>query len=199
MKPRCTRVGTTSWAFASDFWDANEKERVATTRGVFVHVKSGRPEPLPEKVAAGLRELVTEDDCDDPFPGAAAMDALAWTEGADGGGDYVVRQSDADSLGHINNARWAHIFSRPPAIDGSGGGQVEVARNAFDAEHPRGEAGLDSTVDVVVAAYSPRQPMTPQFFSTAEAQHRRPRSERSRPRRWSGFSKGDEAYTPLTA
>jgi hypothetical protein len=68
VKPRCTRVGTTSWAFASDFWDANEKERVATTRGVFVHVKAGRPEPLPDKVAAGLRALVTEDDCDDPFP-----------------------------------------------------------------------------------------------------------------------------------
>ena len=67
VRPRCTRVGTTSWAFASDFWDANEKERVATTRGVFVHVKEGRPEPLPAKVAAGLRELVTEDDCDDPF------------------------------------------------------------------------------------------------------------------------------------
>ena len=47
------------------------------------------------------------------------MDALAWAEGADGGGDYVVRQSDADSLGHINNARWAHILydARLHAID----------------------------------------------------------------------------------
>ena len=76
VKPRCLRVGTTSWAFAADFWDANEKERVATTRGVFVHVKSGRPEPLPEKVAAGLRELVTEDDCDDPFSAVWNLHAI---------------------------------------------------------------------------------------------------------------------------
>ena len=80
VKPRCTRVGTTSWAFASDFWDANEKERVATTRGVFVHVKSGRPEPLPDKVAAGLRELVTEDDCDDPFSAVWNLHAIEQTQ-----------------------------------------------------------------------------------------------------------------------
>ena len=169
VRPRCTRVGTTSWAFASDFWDANEKERVATTRGVFVHVKEGRPEPLPEKVAAGLRELVTEDDCDDPFPGSAAMDALAWAEGADGGGDYVVRQSDADSLGHINNARWAHILydARLHAIDAERQEGKWKCRhvNAFDVEYIREvKPGSILRWTSSVAAYGARVARRFEFF-----------------------------------
>lgn len=141
VMPRATRVGRTSWAFASDFFD-DERERVATTRGVFVHIgRDGRPKPLPEKVASGLRALVTEDDCDDPFPGSAAMDALAWKEGVDGGGDYVVRTSDADSLGHINNARWAHILydARLHTIaEEKGQGKWKCRHvNAFDIEYIR--------------------------------------------------------------
>ena len=51
--------------------------------------------------------------------GDAGTDTDPGNDGADGGGDYVVRQSDADSLGHINNARWAHILydARLHAID----------------------------------------------------------------------------------
>ena len=69
------------------------------------------------------------------------MDALAWAEGADGGGDYVVRQSDADSLGHINNARWAHILydARLHAIASERQEGKWKCRhvNAFDVEYIR--------------------------------------------------------------
>ena len=86
------------------------------------------------------------------------MDALAWAEGADGGGDYVVRQSDADSLGHINNARWAHILydARLHAIDAERQEGKWKCRhvNAFDVEYIREvKPGSILEMDVVGGGY----------------------------------------------
>ena len=97
------------------------------------------------------------------------MDALAWAEGADGGGDYVVRQSDADSLGHINNARWAHILydARLHAIDAERQEGKWKCRhvNAFDVEYIREvKPGSILRWTSSVAAYGARVARRFEFF-----------------------------------
>jgi len=104
--PRVAHVGRTSWQFVCAV--RADDERVATTRGTFVHVDATtrRPAPLPETLKLALSRRLSPDE-DDPFPGGAALDALKWTAVDADAWRLVLRRSDADGVGHVNNARWA--------------------------------------------------------------------------------------------
>jgi len=108
VSPRINRVGRTSFAFACDFNAAGDGALLAETRGTFVHVDpTGKSAPVPDAAAAGLRARAAADaaadwmdDFGDPG-GFGSKQTLDWST--------VVRRSDTDSLGHVNNARWAHF------------------------------------------------------------------------------------------
>ena len=71
-----------------------------------VDATTRRPAPLPETLKLALSRRLSPDE-DDPFPGGAALDALKWTAVDADARRLVLRRSDADGVGHVNNARWA--------------------------------------------------------------------------------------------
>jgi len=101
VTPRVRRVGRSSFGFACDITAAGAP--VASTRGTFVRMdpETRRPAPLPQDVVLGLAARV-DGRADDGL--LETLEAPLEGEATDDGWSAVVRLSDADSLGHVNNA-----------------------------------------------------------------------------------------------
>ena len=141
--PHVLSVGNSSWRFTCDILDAATHRAIATTRGVFVHVDEethSRPTRIPEPVADALRRCTiesTHNPAGDALlerldgevaqrPHEPAIDTqLPW--------DILVRATDADALGHVNNAKWALFVAEALA---SGGGPKGGAAGAVRPIEP---------------------------------------------------------------
>ena len=124
VAPRLARVSRRSFGWRCDLRDAASDELLATTHGTFVHVDTetyARAVEMSDAMLAELRPLATgEDRADAPEFPDDAWAPVDWTT--------VVRGSDADDFGHVNNAKWAYL--------------------AADALRAAGDRGPPASVDV---------------------------------------------------
>ena len=116
--PSVEAVGRSSLRFRCDIIDPETGRRLASTRGAFVHVDEethSRAVAIPERVAETMRGSIEQRRDGDGSNGWAALDAQVASreQGSEGGhrDELLVRATDADALGHVNNAKWALLIA----------------------------------------------------------------------------------------
>lgn len=127
---RIQAVGRSSWRFRCEMLCAETRTCLATTQGTFVHVDQesfSRPRAIPAALADAMRASIDEDgrgDAGDAFLHTLGVH-VAERQGQGGAvaqeelpSDILVRVTDADRLGHVNNAKWAFFVAEALATAG---------------------------------------------------------------------------------
>ena len=118
--PSVEQVGRSSWRFRCDIVDPETGRMLASTRGAFVHVDEATystPVAIPERVAEAMRGTIADGaGAGNGNDGWAALDAKVASrqKGSEAGqksSELLIRATDADALGHVNNAKWALLIA----------------------------------------------------------------------------------------
>lgn len=134
--PRVIAVGKSSWRFACDVIDQESQRPLASTRGTFVLVDGSLTysTPIPSNVADALRGRIADESDANQSPALASLDAkvsqrpafLASEQCHEQANPVVVRATDADALGHVNNAKWALLIAEALHYGASEGRKLSI-------------------------------------------------------------------------
>jgi len=113
LEPKVYRVGSSSWAFCTELRNADAPAQLlAVQKAVMVHVDaatSSVPQPLPAAAKAALQAQCAAEPVLASLPDGrqSSADKPAGAHAL----TLVVRMSDCDALGHVNNAKWALLVA----------------------------------------------------------------------------------------
>lgn len=121
--PKVVHVGKSSWRFQCDIVDPSSQRPLASTRGTFVLVDETltHSTPIPAHVADALRGEMSKTD-ESPGSSMAQFEALdaavaqrpplfESAQSQEQSDPIRVRATDADALGHVNNAKWGLLIA----------------------------------------------------------------------------------------